>query len=74
MRRHEVAQQQEAPAFMLHGELLKRHLLPMDLEELATPDELLEDHARDANHAQAGIDELLGLHLDLLLRSQGVQV
>merc|ERR1719331_3604511 len=47
--------------------------LPVGLEELAARDELLDDHASDANHGQAAMVELLGLHLDLLLRVRWVQ-
>merc|ERR1712157_646542 len=45
----------------------------LGLEELAARDELLDDHASDANHGQAAMVELLGLHLDLLLRVRWVQ-
>mmetsp|Transcript_16360 Transcript_16360/g.50596 ORF Transcript_16360/g.50596 Transcript_16360/m.50596 type:complete len:224 (-) Transcript_16360:86-757(-) len=44
------------------------------LKELAARRELLRDHARDGNHRQPAVVELLGLHLELLLRVRRVQV
>merc|ERR1719331_2148751 len=89
MRWHKGAQQQEAQHRVSWTRILQSKQtcmytsfltlpgqsrgIPVGLEELAARDELLDDHASDANHGQAAMVELLGLHLDLLLRVRWVQ-